>query len=236
MSHASTVSRLRMLLPLLALTLLPACGEIEVPVTINLDPQADNRLELLEPENIGGQLRVSELVGGVEGSIVLDTDRLLSRDGVVATLRVNAVRIAGTGIVLGDVQPTGTLCLEQDPEMESGGFAFLRPLIKKEADFQLTLSSLVHTTDPSLAFAPPIPFQGTVQSTVPLDLGDLLDLAAGEPGALTITETLQDTLPADLLLVGGSEVTVHVTLTNASEPAQHPLLDECDAYFADPGV
>lgn len=228
MSHMSRFACLRGLLPLLALTLLPACGEIEVPVNINLDPEGENRLELITPN---GEVFESQLVGGTEATLVLDSDRLLSRDGVVATIRIDDVRIAGSSFLLAGVVPTGTLCLEQDPMMESGGFAFLRPLIKKEADFQLTLATLAHVTNPDIQ-TDPLPFAGSVESTVPLDLGDLLALASQEPGALTITETITDTLPEDALLVGGSEVNVTVTLTNAEGPAEDPLLDECDDFFA----
>ena len=227
MSIRSGLGGLRALAGLLALTVLPACGQIEVPVNLNLDPAGPNSLVIEMPT---GEVLSSDLTGGVGTTIILDTEKLLTWRGVFATLRVDEIRIAGTELLL---LPTGTICLTQDPDMASGGFAYLRPLFKKEADIQLTLSSLALVTDPVLAaLAPPLPFGATIDTQVPLSLDDLLALASGEGASLTITETIVDTLPPDILLLGGSQVTATVTLSNSDTRAEGPLLDECDDFLA----
>lgn len=231
MSIRPDLARLRALAGLLALTVLPACGQIEVPVHLNLDPTASNTLELIDPFN--GSVLQSQLVGGTATTIILDTDKLLTWQGVFATLRVDDVRLAGTSFAIGGGLNTGTICMTQDPDQPSGGFAYLRPLFKKEADVQLTLATLAFVTDPFLSLvAPPLPFGATIDTQIPLTLSDLLALMAGQERSLTITETITDTLPDDILLLGGSDITVTVTLTNESAPAADPLLDECDAFFA----
>lgn len=230
MSIRPDLASLRVLVGLVALTVLPACGQIEVPVNLNLDPAGPNALELEEPS---GEVRTSQLVGGVAATIILDTDKLLTWRGVFATLQVDEVRIAGSSFpVLGAI-PSGTICLTQDPELGSGGFAFLRPLFKKEADIQLTLATLAFVTNPDLAaLAPPLPFGADIDTQVPLSLSDLLDLASGEGGGLSITESFSDTLPPDVPLLGGSNIMATVTLANSDQPATDPLLDECDDFFA----
>lgn len=231
MQPADSSRLLPAFLAFLALLVLPGCGQIEIPVNLNLDPSGPNQLVLEDPF---GNVETSELTGGIATTIILDTDRLLSRRGVFATLRVDDIRIAGSEFAIVGIR-TGTLCLAPDPEVASGGFAFLRPLFQKEADIQLTLGALAFVTRPELApLAPPLPFGATLETQVPLSLSDLLALAAGEEGSLTLTETIVDTLPEDVFLVGGSDVTVTVTLTNSDTRAQGPLLDACDAFFAMP--
>jgi len=230
MSIRPDLATLRVLVGLVALTVLPACGQIEVPVNLNLDPSGPNSLELTEP---GGAVRTSNLVGGVEATIILDTDKLLTWRGVFATLQVDDVRIAGSEFLIGDFVPTGTICLTPDPDLASGGFAYLRPLFKKEADIQLTLETLAFVTNPNLSgLAPPLPFGATIETQVPLSLSDLLDLASGGGGSLTITESFSDTLDPSVPLLGGSDIMATVTLSNSDQPAMDPLLDECDDFFA----
>lgn len=231
MSIRPDLSGLRILAGLLALTVLPACGPIEVPVNLNLDPTGPNELSIELP---GGAVETSQLTGGVGATIILDTDKLLTWNGVFGTLRVDEVRIAGSSFdVIPDILSTGTICLTQDPDTASGGFVYLRPLFKKEADVQLTLSTLALVTDPGLSqLAPPLPFGATIDTQVPLTLSDLLALASGEGGSLTITQSIVDTLPADIPLLGGSDVMATVTLSNSDMRAEGPLLDECDAFLA----
>jgi hypothetical protein len=231
MSIRPDLAGLRVLAGLLALTVLPACGPIEVPVNLNLDPSGPNELVLEDPF---GNVETSQLVGGVAATLILDTDKLLTWRGVFATLRVDDIRIAGSEFAIVGI-PTGIICLAPDPDLASGGFAYLRPLFKKEADIQLTLNSLAFVTRPELApLAPPLPFGATIETQVPLSLADLAALAAGEGGSLVITETIMDTLPPDIFLVGGSDITVTVTMTNADAQAEDPLLDHCDDFFAMP--
>jgi len=232
MTVRSVHRRLRLLTALVALGALPACGQIEVPVELNLDPSGPNELVLEDP---AGNVAVSQLSGGVATTIILDTDRLLSFRGVFATLRVDDIRIAGSELLLLGFVPTGTLCLAPDPDVSSGGFAFLRPIFKKEADIQLTLAALAFATNPALAdLAPPLPFGATIETQVPLSLSDLLALATGQERGLTLTETIMDTVPEDVPFVGGSDITATVTLSSSDSPAEGPLLDECDAFFAMP--
>ncbi len=219
-----------LLLP--CLWLLTACGRIEVPVFLNLDPAAANTLELGLPD---GSAVSSDLSGGVATTLILDTHRLLTWKGVFATIRVDDVRIAGSSLLFFGAIPSGTLCLAPDPALASGGFAFLRPL-RGEGSFQLTLETLAYLTDPVLAAAfPPLPFSAAIDDEVPLTISDLLAIVAGDlgvDGGLTIQQTLVSTLPPDTPLVGGSDVTVTATLTSASAEATGPLLDECDAFLA----
>jgi hypothetical protein len=207
---------------------LPTCGPIELPVTLTLDPAADNHLEIALPENLGGGTATVALVGNIETVVSLDSDELVTRRGVFATVLVEDLLIAGTPLELFGLD-TGTLCVALDGSEPSGGVAFLRPLLRKEADFQLTIPTETHVTNPDVAaLLPPLPLVLELDARARLGLLDLLNLALKGEG-LRLREVVQATIPEDYPLLGGSEATLDVTLVSTRTPSTDPMLDGCAA-------
>jgi hypothetical protein len=215
----------------LAILAIVGTGQFQMPLVLQIDPEAENVLELQEPAGVGGTVRTSHLVGGIATTLTFDARRLLSRDGVMATVRVDDVRIAGTGFDILGLIPTGTLCVSQDPELPSGGVAFLRP-VRGTASMQVTLATLSFATNPALAgLIPPIPLGATLEDEFPLSLVQLLALLLGEERVIYTTQSFEDALPEEIPVLGGSAVMVTTSLYNADMIAPDPLLDECDAFL-----
>lgn len=207
-------------------------AQYSMPLVLEFDPAEANVLQITEPPRLGSEVRTSQLVGGVELTLTFDSRRLLSESGVVATVRVDDVRIAGTGIDLLGLIPTGTLCIAPNPDLASGGVAFLRP-VRSEAQMQLTLETLSHATNPALeGVVPPIPFGAMIDEEFELGLVELLGLLTGQEGTISVQQMLSDTLPDDIPVLGGSQVDIDATFTNVNELAPDPLLAECEAYLA----
>lgn len=209
------------------------CGQIEIPVHFSL--VGDNTISLEvpafpPPDNVFGSI----LVGGAEATVIVDLNpfELFSPQGLVAAIVVDRVSIAGTSIDIFGLQ-TGTICIYDDVDDPGGGFAFMRPL-KEEADFTLTLNTLIAVTDPFIRslFPDPLPFSAAIDETVPLTLADLLGLFVGGGAGLELSQELQSTLPADIPILGGSIVTANLTLATTETFPEDPMLDECEAFLA----
>jgi hypothetical protein len=216
---------------MLAILAIVGTGQYRMPLILQIDPEAENVLELQEPEGLGGTVRTSQLVGGIATTLTFDSSQLLSRDGVMATVRVDRVRIAGTGFDILGLIPTGTLCITLDPDLPSGGVAFLRP-VRGTASMQVTLATLSFATNPALVgVIPPIPLGATLEDEFPLSLVQTLALLLGEERVVYTTQSFEDALPPDIPVLGGAPVRVTTSLYNANGIAADPLLDECEAFL-----
>jgi hypothetical protein len=216
---------------LLAILAIVGTGQFQMPLVLQIDPDVENVLELQEPAQVGGTTRTSQLVGGIATTLTFDARRLLTRDGVMATVDVDEVRIAGTGFDILGLIPTGTLCVTLDPDLPSGGTAFLRP-VRGTTSMQVTLATLSFATSPAIVgVIPPIPLGAELEDEFPMSPVQLLALLLGEERVIYTTQTLVDTLPEDIPVLGGSPVTVRTSLYNANGIAPDPLLDECDAFL-----
>jgi hypothetical protein len=211
------------------------CGEIELPITFAL--VGDNTISLEipafpPPNNVFG----SSLVGGAEATVVVDLNpfELLTPNGIVAAISVDRVLMGADAIDLLGLS-TGTVCIYDDPGAPGGGFALLRPL-RKQADFHLTLNTLISPTSPLLLglFPEPLPFAAAIDETIPLTLADLVGLLVGGGGGLELSQELQATLPDDIPLLAGSIITADVTLATVDAFPVDPLLDECEDFLAGP--
>jgi hypothetical protein len=217
----------------LAIVAIVGTAQYEMPLVLELDPEQPNTLVLVEPFQ-GGAARTSRLVGGVETTLVFDAAKLLTREGVMATIRVDAVRLAGTSIDILGLIPTETLCIVPNPDLASGGVAHLRP-VQGTASMELTLETLSFATNPALeGVVPPIPFGALVEDEFPLSLVQMLGLLTGQEGVISIHQVLQDFLPPEIPVLGGAEVTVTATFANTQAIDPDPLLDDCDAFFGQP--
>jgi hypothetical protein len=220
----------------LSLTVLigTACGPVEFPSTLALI--GDNTITLEVPAFPPGRnVFQTVVVGGTEARVLLDLTNpfeLLQPAGIAASVITDRVLIAGTDIDLFGVH-TGTICAYNDPELESGGMAFLRP-IREEGEFHLTLNTLMAATDPFIqqVFPEPLVFQATIDDTTRVTLLDLINLALGREANIVVSQTIESYLPDDLPILGGTLVTVDVTLKTAQEFPVDPLLDECEAFLA----
>ena len=174
----------------LLLLTLPAlgCGRITIPVTFGL--VGDNTITLEVPFFPPGQNTFGTiLVGGAEATVDIDLSAanalqlLLSPEGLTAAVTIDRINIAGDNIDIFGLH-TGTICTYADPDLESGGLAFLRP-IQNEADFHLTMNTLISMTDPIVLslFPDPLPFPAQIdQEHVRVTLVDMLNLLAGKGG------------------------------------------------------
>lgn len=211
------------------------CGKIELPVTFSLVGDNSISLEIPAfppPDNVFG----SSLVGGADATVVIDLNpfELLSPRGIVAVILVDRVSMAAEPIdILG--LDTGIVCVSDDLANPGGGFAFLRPL-SGQADFTLTLNTLISPTAPLLLslFPDPLPFQAAIDQTIPITLADLFGLLAGGGSGLELSQQLQATLPPDIPILGGSIITADVTLATTDTFPVSPLLDSCDDFLAGP--
>lgn len=219
------------------LTLNTACGQIDLPLTLAL--QGENSISIQIPAFPPGRDTFSSaLLGGADATVTLDLNpfHLFSPNGLVALLAIDQVRIAGTEINIAGLR-TGTLCIYDDLANPGGGIAFLRPL-RQEADFQLSFNTLISVTDPFIMslFPDPLPFEAELDTTVPVTLADLVGLllggGAGGGGGLELSQEITTTLPDDLPILGGGNVTANLTLATVEEFPIDPMLDECEDFLA----
>jgi len=225
---------LRLVPLLLASSLTMACGDIELP--LNLEVSEDSVIELnfpsFPPPNDVAQ---TTLVGGVETTVAVDISLLdlILNKGFLATIVVDDVDIAGESIVIGNILPTGTICVSDRPSNPGGGMALLQP-IQERAQVALDLFTDIRPTDPGivqLLGGEPFPFDVSIEKEIPLSFADLIGLlGGGGGGAFTLSETLSTTLPPDVPIVGGAPVVADVTLSSVDEIADDPLLLDCAAF------
>lgn len=221
---------------------LPAfgCGRVTIPVTFGL--VGDNVITMEVPAFPPGQnLFGTTLVGGAEATVDIDLslfnllNLLLSPDGLTAAVTIDRINIAGPNIDIFGLN-TGTLCTYADPDLDSGGLAFLRP-VQNEADFHLTMNTLIAVTDPFLLnlFPDPLPFPAQIdQEHVPVTLVDMLNLLAGKGANIEVHQVIEAQLPEDLAILGNSIITADVTLKTVDEFPADPLLDFCEEFLAGP--
>jgi hypothetical protein len=213
----------------LASSLTVACGQIELPV--NLVATSDSQITITLPFDPPYDILQSSLVGGAQATIAVDVDifKLLSPHGIMGTIVVDDVLIAGTEVVIGGFLPSGTICVTPSTDPPGGGTILLRPLLNR-ADIQMDLFTQISLTDPTVAalLGPPLPFDAHIEDQVPLSLADLLGLLlGGGSGSFEVHQEISTVLPEDLPLVGGAPVVADVTLVNADEFPTGGLLDDC---------
>jgi hypothetical protein len=102
------------------------------------------------------------------------------------------------------------------------------------AQFNIDLNTEIWVTDPALlgVVGGPLPFTATIDATAPLSLGDLLNLAAGGTGGLSLTQQIDTTLPPETPVIGAAQISATLTLSSADTLPSDPMLDDCDAFFA----
>jgi hypothetical protein len=221
------------------LAVLPAfaCGDIELDVDLALeDPsQIDITIPLLPAPN---NVKTTFLVGGIESTITthLGLIELIAASlgqALPANIAIDDIRIAGTEFDILGLLFTGTLCVRPDPLTPSGGTAMINALLGV-AQFNIDLNTEIWVTDPALlgVVGGPLPFTATIDATAPLSLGDLLNLAAGGTGGLSLTQQIDTTLPPDTPVIGAAQISATLTLSSADALPSDPMLDECDAFFA----
>lgn len=212
------------------------CGQIEVPLNLALAEGSTIELEIpfFAPPFDHAE---TTLVGGVETTAVVDLDpwNLIDPDGIAAAIEIDDLVIAGEPILLAGALNTGTICVLPDPDLDSGGLALIQPF-RHQMDVQMTLNTIISVTDPFLAgfLGPGLPFPAEVDATIPITLSDLFDLFLGllfgGDGGLTgleLTQELSATIPDDVPILAGSQVTATLTLVSVDAIPADPLLADC---------
>lgn len=235
MRHKKLNECWRGLLLVAAVVIATGCGVIEIPIDLELEEGSSITMQIpiLPP---GSDTVSTTLVGGVQTTMAVDLNpfKLFTLSGILASVGVDDVLIAGESFAILGI-PTGTLCLWLNDENPGGGTAHVRP-IQGEVDFYMALNTLVSVTNPFLLgfLGDPLPFDTVVDAQdIPLPLSDLLALFLGTgAGSLSITQDVSTTLPDDIPLMGGSQVSATLTLTNVDAIAPNPLTDECIVFLA----
>lgn len=209
-----------------------ACGQIEIPLNLAVAPGSMIAIENIP--NLPPDLDHAEtiLVGGIETRAIVDIDpfKIFQRNGIMATIAVDDILMAGEEIVFLGLIPTGTICVEPGMTPPGTGVAFLQPL-RHQGVFHLDLFTQIRVTDPGTAAVfggAPLPFDATVDTTVPLTLSDLLGLLNGS-GGLVLSQQIMSTLDPMLPLIGGATVVADVTLESVDQIPVDPLLVDCVA-------
>lgn len=208
------------------------CGQIEIPITFAL--VGDNDISLTVPAFPPPNSFGSSLSGGADATVIVDLNpfELITPHGLMAAITVDRVLMAADPIDIFSVD-TGVVCVYDDVASPGGGFALLRPL-RREADFHITLNTLISITDPVLLdlFPDPLPFEAAIDETLPLTLADLFGLLAGGGAGIELSQTLEATLPPDVPLLGGGQITANVTLATVDEFPSNANLSFCEAFLA----
>jgi hypothetical protein len=212
------------------------CGQIEVPLNLALAEGSTIALNIVNFAPPFNHVETA-LVGGVETTAIVDLDpwNLIDPDGIAAAIRIDDLLIAGDPILLGGSLSTGTICTLLDPDNESGGVALIQPF-RHQMDVQMTLNTIISVTSPVLSnFLPNgLPFPAEIDATIPITLSELFDLFLGllfgGDGGLTgleLTQELSGTIPDDVPILAGSEITATLTLVSVDAIPADPLLADC---------
>lgn len=215
---------------LVSATLLSACSKINLPTLLVMDPATSNTLTITLPTSMGGGKVTSNLVGNVNTTVTIDTNKLISAQGTPATVVVNSFSVAGSELNLGGLK-TGTLCTYIPAGEEAGGIAYLEPLITRSATFTLTIPTETKAVDPNVqALIPPIALLITVDAKAKIDLMGLINLVFKGTG-LSIHQVSNLTIPTGIPLLAGSAVVMDAVLTSTKTPVTDAKLDECTAML-----
>ena len=217
--------RLALAPALAAFVSLTGCfGVVKIPANLNIDPTRTSKLTI----DFLGTPVVIPLHGGVAGEFDADLKNLLTKQGIVATIKGNAITIAGESASLFGLQ-TGTICIGQNPNDPTVGTALINLVKGSTADIHfggLATSDLIAQLVASGAIA-----LGVDADDVPLkiDIGKLLKLQID--GAISTDVVTTGTIPDDVPLLAGSTFTLETHLVSAQKPSQDPLLADCQAFF-----
>jgi len=217
--------RLALASALVALVVLTGCfGVVKIPANLNIDP---NQTSTLTIDFLGTPV-VIPLHGGVQGEFDADLKNLLTRQGIVATIKGNAITIAGDSAKIFNLD-TGTLCIGQNPNDPTVGTALINLFTGSSADIHfggLATSTLIAQLVAGGAIA-----LGVDADDVPLkiDVGKLLKLQID--GAIRADVVTTGTIPDDVPLLAGSSFTLETHLVSALQPSDDPLLADCQAFF-----
>lgn len=203
-----------------------ACGQLEVP--LNLAVQPGSTVTLFQPFEPPYDVVQAGLVGGVEGRAIVSLGlwSLINPNGIPAVIEIDDVLIAADSLLVAGFIPTGTVCIEPAQDPPGSGMAYFQTL-RNKALFMMDLFTQIRVTDPVTAglFGEPLAFDASVDAEVDVTLTDLLGLLGGG-GSLTIDQQISTTIPDDVPLLGGSPFVADITLVTVDEiPADLLLLD-----------
>ncbi len=214
------------------------CGSIDIEQILALSETADNTIAVRNDALPPPLNDVSTTVeGGVETTISVDLVDLFSLGGIPAGISVDRILIAGRPIVFAPgALRTGRICLSRD-ELDPGGGLALIQLFRENLAVTLALNTIVYVEDGiGLSNFDPLPFGAVVEDDVPTSLSDLLGLflGGGGGGGLELTQTITDTLPPDIPLLGGATLSATLTLASVDVFPTSNRLTFCEGFIPAP--
>jgi hypothetical protein len=220
-----------------------ACGQIEIPMTLALLGE-DNSIEMtLLPDTPQATTFDIDLEGGVETRMVVElslTD-LIFKHGIFSQIVIDDLLFAGTPFTILGI-PTEEVCVVVDENAAGGGGVAFIDIFNSLVSFDMQLATAVLIGNDFLGGAIPdgFPFAIDVQSTAELTILDMLGLIFGSAdGGLQITQTIEDTIIADIDLGGPAplqlpiQINASLTLGTANEFPTGTLLNDCYAFLAE---
>ncbi len=216
-----------------------ACGKINIGSYLNIDQSAGtNAISIDLSGTIFGQVQPAltiPLVGGMHGTITVDTSKLLSSpNGIMGTIVGDSINIAGQSqpTIISPTGETGTLCVRQDPSTPTTGSVLIRLDNKSVADFDFAAqatSSLLSLLTPTGV----LPLDA-VADNVPLQIDFLKLLTFNLNGAIKTAPSIAGTLPATVPFIGGAPYSLQIHMTSSTKPPADALLSDptCVAFQA----
>jgi hypothetical protein len=224
-------SSVKVAVGVLLATMMTACGNMTIPLSMTMDPSKANTLSIVLPSALGGGTVSSNLVGNTVGSVTLNTNKLLNPGGVPGTVAITSFNVAGTAINLGSI-PSGTLCTFVPPGATAGGTVTLDPLLTRTGTFKLTIPTETISVDPNIRLLiPPINLQIDINAKAPVTINSLLSLLTAGTG-ISLHQVSNLTIPSDIPILGGQPITFDATLMASKNLSKDSKLADCAAAIA----
>lgn len=210
------------------------CGSIDLPLTLALQGDNTIALDLFIFGSPTGQTVSTDLDGGVDLTLSTSLLDLFNPGGILATVTVDDVLIAGPALNILGLIDTGTICVSDVP---GGGGTALLKIFQGTAAFQVTLDTVVNGLA-ILDLAPGgLPFTADIDDPdVPFTFADILGFlfGGGGGGGLAVGQSISTTITGDgtggfLDLIAGTVITADLTLAQADAIPMTPEIQECVA-------
>jgi hypothetical protein len=201
---------------LIGTTLLSACGTLKVPITLVSDETAGNTLTIQLPNN--GARMTTSISGTVSTTVTIDTNKLTQSTGTPFTVSVDKLVLIG-GMFSQPPVSAGIVCASTRDI--AGGVGYLRTLTYNDLQLVLTIPMVVSSDKWTFPFD--LNINGRVTG---ITLNTLINIYIQGTG-FKIHQVANGTVPSNVPVIGGSTVTLDITLISRDRPIG--VYWQCDA-------